>query len=217
MTSQWAERSARPAPPERPWHFNAFVLIAGALALMWAIEFVDTFITNNWFQKGGIHPRRSDGLDGILWAPWLHSDWAHIASNSVPFAVLGGLVAIRGLRRWLAVTIIVVVVGGVLTWLFARGGNHIGASGVVFGYFGALIGAAIFERKPATAAAALVAILMYSGIIVGIVPRTGISWEGHLFGAIAGLMASKMLAEERKSERSDELDPAFDWPDFDAS
>lgn len=203
--------------PERPWFFNAFALIAGALVLMWSIEVVDTYIAGNWFQSGGIHPRRSDGLDGIFWAPFLHSDWAHVASNSIPFAVLGGLVAIRGVRRWIAVTIIVAVVGGLLTWLLARGGNHIGASGVVFGYFGALVGAAFFERRPATAAPALVAILMYSGIIVGLVPRTGISWEGHLFGAVAGLMASKILADVREPSRSDELDPTFDWPDFDAS
>lgn len=203
--------------PARPWFFNAFVLIAAALGLMWSIEVIDTYVTGNWFQSGGIHPRRLDGLDGILWAPLLHSDWGHVASNSVPFAVLGALVAIRGLRRWLAVTIIVVVVGGLLTWALAGGGNHIGASGVVFGYFGALLGAAFFERRPATAAPALVAILMYSGIIVGIVPQDGISWEGHLFGVVGGLMASKLLADDRDKNRSDELDPEFDWPDFDVS
>ncbi len=205
--------------PSRPWYFNAFALIAAALALMWTIEAVDTFIAGNWFQSGGIHPRRVDGLDGIFWAPFLHSDWGHVTSNSIPFAVLGGLVAIRGLGRWLAVTVIVIVVGGFLTWLLAGGGNHIGASGVVFGYFGALLGAAFFERRPATAAPALVAILMYSGIVVGLVPQDGISWEGHLFGAIGGLTASKLLADQRRkgSDDPDELDPKFDWPDFDAT
>ncbi len=206
--------------PNRPWFINAFALIGLLLALMWTIELLDTYLLGNRLQRGGIHPRELDGLDGIVWAPILHSDWGHIASNSVPFAVLGALVAIRGLRRWVGVTLITVVVGGALTWLLARGGNHIGASGVVFGYFGALLGAAFFERRAATVAPALVAILMYSGIIVGVVPQTGISWEGHLFGVVGGLTASRLLAMPRSTadEASrNELDPKFDWPDFDAS
>lgn len=181
-------------------------LIAGLLATMWLIEVVDTFVLGDWAQGGGIHPRRIDGVDGVLWAPLLHSGFPHLVSNTVPFAVLGGLVAIRGIDRWVAVTAIVVVGGGGLTWLLADGGNHIGASGVVFGYLGALIGAAVFERRPATVAPALVAIMLYGGMIAGFAPQPGVSWEGHLFGFLAGLAAARILVEYR------EPTPDYDFP-----
>jgi len=182
-------------------------LLITALAAMWVIELIDTFVTNNSLQRNGIHPRQLDGLDGIVFAPVLHSTFGHLISNSVPFAVLGLLVAIRGIKHWLMVNVFVIVIGGGLTWLLAGGGNHIGASGVVFGYFGALVGAAIFERRPSVIAAALVAILMYSGILVGIVPQNQISWEGHLFGLLAGVLVSRRLAGPRKEPKPDIAEP----------
>jgi membrane associated rhomboid family serine protease len=168
--------------------------ILGLLVLMWSIELVDTTLLDNDLQANGIHPRRIDGLIGVIWAPLLHSTFGHLASNTIPFAVLGGLVAVRGFQRWLAVTLVAVVVGGGLTWLLAGGSNHIGASGVVFAYFGALVSAAVVERRPASIAPALVALLLYGGLIVGLVPQTRVSWEGHLFGLVAGMLAARSLA-----------------------
>lgn len=202
------------------WRHAPFALLVGALVLMWGVEIVDSVALGDRLQSGGIRPRRADGIDGIAFAPFLHSGWSHIASNSVPFLVLGGLVGIRGRRRLVTTTLIIAVIGGLLTWLFAGSGNHIGASGVVFGYFGALLGAALFERKLATLAAALVAILLYSSILVGVVPQEGISWEGHLFGVIAGIVAAKVLAEPVRRPWDDdpdfdENDPFPDVPGFD--
>jgi membrane associated rhomboid family serine protease len=174
-----------------------FGFLVSLLVLMWGIEVVDTVVLDDHLQSGGIHPRSADGIDGILWAPFLHSGWGHIASNSVPWLALGGLVAVRGWRHWLTVTVWVALVGGGATWLLAGGGNHIGASGVIFGYFGALIGAAFFERRPATVGPALVVIMMYSSMLIGLVPRDGISWEGHLFGMMAGIAAARSVAEAR--------------------
>lgn len=187
--------------------------IAACLAIIWAVEVIDTFILDDRLQRGGIRPRRVTGLDGILWSPFLHSGWGHIISNTIPFAVLGALVAVRGVSRWLTVTLTAVLLGGTLTWIFAGGGNHIGASGVVFGYLGALIGAAIFERRPSSIAPALVAVLLYSGIVVGFVPQAGVSWEGHLFGAIAGLIAAKVLVEPDRERPADD-DELFDFDEF---
>lgn len=181
------------------------IVMVGALGLMWIIEALDTFVLSDRLQRNGIGPRRTDGIDGILWAPFLHSTWSHVVSNTIPFAVLGGLVAVRGFSRWVAVTISALLIGGGLTWLLGGSGNHIGASGIVFGYFGALIGAAIFERRAASIAPALVAIMLYGGIIVGLAPQEGVSWEGHLFGALGGLLASKALAEPRQP--TPEFDP----------
>ena len=112
-----------------------------------------------------------------------------------------------GARRLATVTTAAVAIGGGLTWLLGGGGNHIGASGVVFGYLGALLGAAVFERRPAAVAPALVALLLYGTMLVGFVPQPGISWEGHLFGFVAGLLASKSLAEPRTPT------PDYDFPD----
>lgn len=171
--------------------------LVGALALMWVIEIVDTVALNDWLQAGGIHPRRLDGLDGILWAPLLHVGFGHLIGNSIPFLVLGGLVAMRGLRQWLIVTLAVVVVGGAATWLFARTGNHVGASGVVFGYLGYLVGAAIFERSLKAVVLALIAGFFYWGLVFGLLPAGDVSWEGHLFGALAGIGAAKFTAQRQ--------------------
>ncbi len=195
-------------PSARAWLTTGFGLIALALAVMWVVEAVDSVLLSDRLQRHGIRPRDLDEIDGIAWSPFLHSGWRHLISNTVPFAVLGGLVAIRGTRRWVLVTLIIAIIGGGLTWVFGGANtNHIGASGVVFGYFGALLGAAFFERRPVTVAPALVAIMLYYGILVGLVPQEGISWEGHLFGLIGGLMASKLVAEPRRSHW-DDVDPA---------
>ena len=179
---------------------SPFGVLVSLLLAMWVIEIVDTLLLGDWLQGGGIHPRRLDGLDGILWAPLLHGGWGHLSSNSFPWLVLGGLVAVRGWRHWSTVTAVCLVGGGLGTWLLAGGVNHVGASGIIFGYFGALLGAAFFERRPATVGPAAVVIMMYSSMLIGLVPQEGISWEGHLFGMISGVFAARMVAEPRVRE-----------------
>lgn len=181
-------------PPAGRLLASGVAIIAGLVVLMWAIEAVDSVVLGDRLQSRlGILPRRTFGLDGIAFAPLLHADLAHLISNSLPFAVLGGLVMLRGIRRWLAVTLLVMAIGGGLTWLLAGSGNHIGASGVVFGYLGYLVAAAYFERKWRSALVAIVAVMLYGGAIVGVIPQAGISWEGHLFGTIGGVLAARML------------------------
>ena len=175
-------------------------LLVSWMALMWVIEIVDTLLLDERLQLYGLRPRETEGLDGILWAPFLHSDFGHIASNTVPFLALGGLVAVRGMRYWGWVTAITIVVGGGATWLLGGSGLHIGASGVVFGYFGAILGAAVFERRVRALGAALIALGFYSSLIAGLVPQPQISWEGHLFGLVGGVIASRLLAEPRQDE-----------------
>lgn len=182
------------------------LIVIGLLA-MWGIEIVDSVALDDDLQRNGLRPRRREGVDGIAWAPLLHSDYGHVASNSVPFLVLGGLVAARGRRYWGWVTVSAIVLGGGLTWLLAGDGIHIGASGVVFGYFGAILGAAAFERRVRALGAALIALGFYSSLIAGLVPQDAISWEGHLFGLIAGVVASKMLAEPRRAPEQKPYEP----------
>ena len=168
--------------------------LAMLIVALWVIEIVDTALGDP-LQTHGIGPRRIDGLEGVLLAPLLHSGFGHLFSNTVPLAVLGWLVSLRGRAHWFAVTSAVWLGGGALVWLLAGGVNHIGASGLVFGYFGALLGAAIRARRPALLAAALVAIFLYGTMLVGIVPQVGISWESHLFGLLVGSVLGHHLAD----------------------
>ncbi len=171
--------------------------LVGLTGLMWLIEIVDR-VTPGWsLQANGIHPRELDGLVGIAWSPFLHSTWGHLLANTAPLLILGALMMIRGLGRWIAVTLFVAIAGGLFTWVVGGSGNHIGASGLVFGYFGALVGAAVFERSLRAAAVALVAVMFYGSLWVGLIPREGLSWEGHLGGLLAGIMVAKLIAEPR--------------------
>jgi len=182
-------------------------LMVVGLAVMWGIEALDSVALDDALQRNGLRPREREGLDGILWAPFLHSDFGHVASNSVPFLALGGLVAVRGRRYWGWVTASSILVGGGLTWLVAGTGNHIGVSGVVFGYFGAILGAAVFERHVRALGAALIALGFYSSLIAGLVPQDAVSWEGHLFGLLAGVIMARVLAEPRPASLDDSHEP----------
>ena len=166
-------------------------LLIGAI---WLIEIVDLVFLDEGLDRHGIFPRRLGGLDGVIWAPFLHGGLGHVASNTVPLAVLGALVFAGGVQRWWAVTAIVALAGGGLTWLLARSSLHIGASGVVFGYMGYLLASAYFSRQLRSIAIAVVVGLIYGGaLIFGLIPRPGVSWEGHLFGLVAGVAAAALM------------------------
>jgi len=177
---------------------------------MWAIEIIDIGLGGS-LDSNGIMPRQVDGLDGIVWSPFLHSGFPHLISNTIPFAVLSGLVLLRGPRRWLQASAIIIAVGGLLVWALAIGSNenHIGASGWVFGLFGFLVATAFFERRPLSIGIALITLFLYGGtILFGFLPTPGISWEGHLFGFIAGIIAARVLTKRKaKSVTAGTEDP----------
>ena len=174
--------------PRRSPLLTAARVIAGGLLIIWVVEILDSFVFDDSLQTHGIEPRQLDGLEGVLFAPFLHAGWTHIISNSIPFVVLGGLALVYGLRRWLLATAIIVIGGGMATWLLARSANHIGASILIFGYFGFLMGMAWFERSLRAIGIAVVVAIFYGGLIWGVLPTSsGVSWEGHLFGALAGV------------------------------
>jgi membrane associated rhomboid family serine protease len=175
-------------------------VVGGTLALMWLIEALDTFAFDDGLQVHGIEPRQIDGLEGVVLAPLLHGGWSHIISNSIPFLVLGALVMTYGLQRWITATAVITVGAGFATWLMARSGNHIGASILVFGYFGFLLGMAWFERSLKSIGIAVVVAVIYGGLIWGVVPSgSGVSWEGHLFGVVAGVAAAGLMAGRTRS------------------
>ena len=178
-------------------------VVGGSLGVMWLVEVLDTFVFDSGLQAHGIEPRRLDGLEGVLFAPILHDGWTHIISNSIPFLVLGALAMTYGLRRWLTATTLIVFGAGLATWLLARSGNHIGASILVFGYFGFLLGMAWFERSVRSIGIAVVVAVAYGGLIWGVLPtNSGVSWEGHLFGVIGGVLAAAVVTRRAKSATS---------------
>jgi membrane associated rhomboid family serine protease len=171
-------------------------VLVGTVAVMWIVEIVDRFGFDSRLDAQGIRPRTLDGLDGVLWAPFLHRSFGHLLSNTIPFLVLGGLVMLGGLRRWAVVSAFIALVGGLATWLFARSAVHIGSSMVIFGYAAYLIVIGLVERRPRGIVIAVLVVLFYgSTLFFGVLPFSlGISWEAHLFGAGAGVVAAYAAA-----------------------
>ncbi len=173
------------ADPLRP-----VLVVVGVLALMWVLEIIDLAPGTN-FDSWGIEPRTADGLVGVPAAPFLHSGFAHLFANTIPFLVLGTFIALGDVKRYIQVTVIVAVTSGLGTWLFGSPGTiHIGASGLVFGYVTYLVVRGFFAGKPLWVLGGLVVLLLYGGILWGLLPRPGISFTGHFFGAIGGILAA---------------------------
>lgn len=174
----------------------AAILLAGLLVVgLWFQEIVDQFILDERLDYFGIRPRNPDTFWHIFSAPFLHGGFEHLIANTVPIAVLAFMSAMRSIGRFMTATMIIMIVGGSLVWMFARGGSiHLGASELVFGYLGYLLGTGWWERTPAAIGVAVVAFVLYGSILWGVLPSNPyISWEAHLFGFIGGLMAALFL------------------------
>lgn len=181
--------------------FKTQVLILGGLvAIFWGLEIVDSSFLRGALDLYGIRPRSLIGLRGILFAPFLHGSFAHLAANTAPFLTLGWLVMLRKMSDFFVVTIITMLVSGIGVWLTAPAYSiHIGASGLIFGYFGFLLLRGYFERSFAAILFSLIVGLLYGGIIWGVLPlQYGISWQGHLFGFIGGAIAARLLARPKR-------------------
>lgn len=172
-------------------------LLIGFVLLIWGLELVDTVILRGQLDRWGIRPRRLSGLWGIVWAPLLHGNLKHLTANTVPLLVLGWLITLQGRNVFLLVTGMVWVASGVGTWLFGGNNtNHIGASGIVFGYFGYLLLRGYFEQSPTAIAIAVLVGLIYGSMIWGVLPiRRGKSWQSHLFGFLGGGFTARYLTE----------------------
>jgi membrane associated rhomboid family serine protease len=188
---------------KREGYGRAVQLLLAMVLLMWALEVVDAALDNR-LDRLGIEPREVDGLDGVVAAPFLHVGFGHLAANTLPFVAMGLVIALEGPLRLLGVTAIVAVVSGLGTWLIAPADTiHLGASGVVFGYATYLIARGLFNRRAMEIAIGLVVAILWGGaLLAGLEPQQGISWQGHLFGAIGGVVAARFLSEPRQAGRS---------------
>jgi membrane associated rhomboid family serine protease len=183
---------------KRDTRIAGFQVIGAMVALMWGLETIDA-VAGGSLDQYGIEPREDDGLTGIVAAPFLHAGFGHLIANTIPFVVMGLVIAFNGAARVLAVTGIVALVSGLGTWLVAPEFTlHIGASGVVFGYATYLISRGAFNRDPLELAVGLIVVLVWgTALLGGLRPEDGISWQGHLFGAIGGVVAARVLRRER--------------------
>ena len=187
----------------REARYDGFRLIAAMIAVMWIAEGVDV-VANHELDGLGIEPRERDGLIGILAAPFLHAGFGHLIANTVPFAVMGVVIALNGARRVLIVTAIVALVSGLGTWLVGPENTlHIGASGIVFGYATYLLARGFFNRNVLELAIGAVIAVVWGGVLLGgALPEQGISWQSHLFGALGGLLAAQHIARARGGRTS---------------
>jgi membrane associated rhomboid family serine protease len=137
-------------------------------------------------------PRRLDKLEDVLTAPFIHVSYTHLIDNSLPLLILGFIAALRGIGRWLAVTVVIVLVSGVGVWLTATGGSDtVGASGVIFGYFGFLVARGLLDRRVVDLAIGLAVGVLYWTLLPGVLPgHNGVSWQAHLFGLLGGILAA---------------------------
>ena len=167
---------------------NRFQPVLILIALIWIVEIVNLLLGHR-LTSWGILPRTLTGLIGIPLAPMIHGGFWHTISNTVPLLILGALTLAGGKRRFWETTVNVTLLSGALVWLFAREAYHVGASGLVFGYFGVILARAYIERSIIAIAIALVTVMAYGGLIFGILPlRSNVSFESHLFGLIAGFV-----------------------------
>lgn len=187
--------------PTDAW-VRAGVVSLGFVGLLWLVEIVDATQGGD-LDAYGIRPRSEDGLWGIAFAPLLHGDWDHLQANSGPLLVLGFLVATVSVARWLLVTTWAWLVSGAGVWLFAPSASlTIGASGVVFGLVTYLLVAGFLEHKPMRILVSALVFILYGGVLLGVLPgQSGVSWQGHLFGAVGGVLAASVHARVRRPDR----------------
>lgn len=181
--------------------YNSIRPILILLTVIWIIEIVNQMIghrLNMWF---GLEPRRMEGLIGIPAMPLLHGGFGHLGANTLPLLILGGIgLFVAPERLWIA-TLWIVIASGLAVWLLARGGTVVGASGLIFGWFGYLVTLGALERSFRAVAGAVIVIAIYGGMIWGVLPQSDvrISWEAHFFGAVAGAVAAWMFAKQRRT------------------
>ncbi len=173
---------------------NNLFLLFGTVAIAWALEILDFFLVGT-LDRFGIVPRNLSGLFGVPVSPFLHLGFGHLISNTLPFLVLGGIVLMGGRKIFLTSTLFILGVGGGALWTIGPGAtNHIGASLLVFGYLGFLLARGIVERSSFWIIVSLVVLVFYGGMIGGLLPgKEGVSWQGHLFGFISGILAARVM------------------------
>jgi membrane associated rhomboid family serine protease len=183
---------------------KAFFLMVGFIGLIWVLQVANWADHYHLDASFGILPRNLGHLGDIFIAPFLHFSWDHIEGNSGPLFVFGLLAAYRGVTRFLGVTLLVAITSGLAVWFFQGNGQEtVGASGLIFGYFGYVLARGLIDRNLIDALAAVVMALSYAYILTVAIPGTpGVSWIGHLGGLVGGLAAGWIFRTRRRAPRA---------------
>lgn len=178
-------------------------ILGSFVGIFWLVELIDQFIFRGNLDRFGIAPRAFSGLQGIFFAPFLHGSWPHLISNTVPFVVLGWFVMIQETADFIIVTVFSLLIAGLGTWLFgATGSVHVGASSLIYGYLGFLLLRGYFERNQTSVMLSILVFFLYGGVVWGVLPtQASVSWEGHLFGFVGGVLAARYLSKQRRRQR----------------
>ncbi|ALG07175.1 rhomboid family intramembrane serine protease [Kibdelosporangium phytohabitans] len=195
---------AAPGPVNRvvpPNPKQAALVVLGFTALMYLVELVDLILPVS-LDRWGIVARSWSGLDGVIWAPLLHDGWTHLFSNTLPVLLFGFLAMAGGLGQWVAVTVTIWLVSGLGVWLTAPSDViTVGASGIAFGWLAFLLVRGIFSRSPKQLAVAFVLFLYWGSTLLGVLPgNPQISWQGHLFGALAGVLTAWLTTRANRGK-----------------
>jgi membrane associated rhomboid family serine protease len=170
-----------------------YIFVGKVIGLMWIILFVNRLLGKRLCVLG-IYPRHLFGLVGIIFAPFLHYDYEHLLFNSIPLFLLMNFVLLSGYQTFYRVSIFILLIAGGLIWLFGRRAIHIGASYLIMGYFGYLLSSAYITGGTLTIGLAIIAIYYFGGMLFSVLPvEDKTSWEGHLFGLIAGIVTCFVL------------------------
>ena len=175
---------------------RALLVMAGVLALLWVIQLVNFADGYRLNQEFAIQPRDVASLPDILTAPFLHLGWAHIEGNSGPLFIFGFLAAYRGIRKFVGVTALVILTSGLAAWLTASQAG-VGASGVVFGYFGYLMVRGFFDRRPIDMLIGVIMALCFAYQFAVLLPHAGIGWQDHIGGLLGGIVAGWVFRDRR--------------------
>jgi membrane associated rhomboid family serine protease len=191
---------------------QAGIVVGAFTVLLYLMEVVDAILPAN-LDNLGIQPRTVGGLDGILLAPLLHHGWGHLFANTLPVLLFGFLAMAGGLGQWIAVTAMIWLTSGVGVWLTGDAGVTVGASGLAFGWLAFLLVRGVFTRSFAQIAVAVVLFLYWGSTLLGVLPgNPGVSWQGHLFGALGGILAAWLVTvankAAKKRNRSESSTPA---------
>lgn len=186
---------------------------------LWSLE-VYEWLTSTSFTTWGILPRKASGLRGIFTAPFIHSDWDHLMSNTVPLFTLSLIMVVFYRRIALASILLIYILTGAMVWLFARGNYVVGASGVVYGLVSFVFWSGVFRRDGKSIVLALIVLTVYSGLFAGILPREErVSWESHLFGALIGIFTAFLFKdvkadnyEEEEEVQEEHYEPTYFLP-----
>jgi membrane associated rhomboid family serine protease len=184
-------------------------LLVAIVAIMWIIEVVNSLDNYVLDREGGLIPRDVDRVWAIFTSPFLHASWQHLIDNTIPFVFMGVIIALRGATKLALVTLIVIVVGGLGTWLIAPADSQtVGASGVVFGYATYLFARGLFDRSILEILTGVIVGVVWGGALVAsVVPHTGVSWQAHVCGAVGGVIAAWLLAGRQATSGSGRRPP----------